>query len=82
MRSNHTIEVHRPGEQVPKSGIYKVSHRGHHHDHEVTCVSGERFPPCHQCGDMVRFSLVIAARSVRRHIHFYVGEDAMLNSAA
>jgi hypothetical protein len=82
MGSGYTVENHRPGEQVPKSGIYKVSHRGHYHDHEVTCVSGEQFPRCHQCGDMVRFSLLIAAHDVRRHTHFYGGEDTRLNSAA
>ena len=71
MRSNFTVENYRPGEAVPKSGIYKVSHRGHHHDHEVTCYSGERFPECHRCRDGVRFSLLIAAHAVWRHCHFY-----------
>lgn len=82
MRSNYTVEIHRPGEEVPKSGIYKVSHRAHHHDHEVTCVSGEQFPRCHQCGDMVRFTLLIAAHDVHRHAHFHAGEDTMLHPAA
>lgn len=71
MRSSVRVPMYRPGEEVPKSGIYKVSHRGHHHDHEVTCLSGERFPECHSCKDEVRFSLLIAAHAVRRHGHFY-----------
>ena len=81
MGSNFRVQEYRPGEQVPKSGIYKVSHSGHHHDHEVTCVSGEEFPPCHQCGEQVRFSLLIAAHAVQRHAHFYPGEQALMNSA-
>lgn len=79
MRSSFKVQQFRPGEDVPKSGIYKVSHSGHHHDHEVTCLSGERFPDCHQCGDRVRFSLLIAAHAVQRHTHFYQG-DAQLQA--
>ena len=80
MRSNFRVQMFRPGEDVPKSGIYKVSHCGHHHDHEVTCFSGERFPECHQCGDGVRFSLLIAAHAVWRHMHFYCGNDLQLRA--
>jgi hypothetical protein len=82
MRSSFSVQMYRPGEEVPKSGIYKVSHRGHHHDHEVTCVSGEDFPRCHQCGEQVRFALLIAAHAVRRHGHFHSSEQAMMNSVA
>ena len=81
MGPNATTRMYRPGEAVPKSGIYKVSHRGHHHDHEVTCLSGERFPECHQCGELVRFSLLIAAHAIGRHTHFLAGIEALLNSA-
>ena len=77
MRSNFTVQMFRPGEEVPKSWIYKVSHKGHHHDHEVTCVSGDQFPSCHHCGDQVRFSLLIAAHAVLRHTHFFPGEQAI-----
>lgn len=82
MRSRVVVQTYRPGEEVPRSGIYKVSHRGHHHDHEVTCVSGEDFPSCHQCGDQVRFSLLIAAHAVRRHTHFFGDEQTMMKSSA
>jgi hypothetical protein len=64
------VQMYRPGEEVPKSGIYRVRHQGHHHDHEVTCISGEQFPECKQCKGGVRFSLIIAARAIERHIHF------------
>jgi hypothetical protein len=60
-----------PGDKVPKSGIYAVLHDDDHDDtHEVTCIAGKRFPPCHGCGDEVRFTLVRAARHVSRHRHF------------
>jgi YjzC-like protein len=59
-----------PGEEIPRSGIYVVKHHGHHHDHEVTCLSGERFPECRDCKRKVRFSLVVAARAIKRHTHF------------
>lgn len=78
MRSNFTVQTYRPGEEVPKSGIYKVSHRGHHYDHEVTCVSGEQFPPCRECKEQVRFSLLVAAHAIGRHTHFHRGEMANL----
>ena len=81
MPADFAVQMYRPGDRVPKSGIYKVSHLGHHHDHEVTCVSGEQFPRCHQCGEQVRFSLLIAAHAIGRHMHFFSGRDAMMNSA-
>ena len=64
------VHMYKPGEDVPKSGIYRVRHTGHHHDHEVTCISGEQFPECNRCKGGVRFSLMIAAHAVDRHMHF------------
>ena len=32
----------KPGEIVPDSGIYKCTKCGN----EITCVEGDRFPPC------------------------------------
>ena len=61
----------KPGDEIPRSGIYRVTHAGHHYDHEVTCLSGQPFPLCHQCGDRVRFTLIIGAHDIRRHVHFY-----------
>ena len=60
----------KPGEKVKKSGIYKVIHQPGSHvvsDHEVTCVAGKPFPPCNDCSENVRFTLVRAARSVVTH---------------
>ena len=39
-------EVFKPGEEVPRSGIYRVIHdTNHSQEHEVTCVYGKVFPP-------------------------------------
>jgi hypothetical protein len=51
-------QVFEPGEECSLSGIYRVVHDlGHAKDHEVTCVYREKFPPCPNCGDQVRFVL-------------------------
>ncbi len=36
------------GQIVPESGIYKCTNS--RCGNEVTCVKGERFPPCAKCG--------------------------------
>ena len=49
-------KLYRPGDAVDRSGIYRVSHdRQHTEDHEVTVISGRRFPPCRSCGDHPRY---------------------------
>lgn len=64
-------DIYRPGQEVPASGIYTVVHdRVHRDTHEVTCVKGERFPPCNKCGEHPRFQLVRAAHHIRNHEHF------------
>ena len=65
------VEFYKPGDSVPYSGIYRVIHDFHHHQHEVTCLSGDAFPECQECGQGVRFSLVAPARSIRKHVHFH-----------
>ncbi len=53
---------YKPGDEVPRSGIYKVIHdRRHTQEHEVTVIKGKRFPPCNHCGNHPRFELVRAA---------------------
>ena len=60
----------KPGEKVPHSGIYKVIHDpAHSEPHEVTCVYGKIFPPCHDCSHP-RFKLVRAAQHIERNEHF------------
>ena len=61
----------KPGDKVPKSGIYKVVHDGVHKDeHEVTAVLDEPFPPCNHCGHHPRFTLIRAANHLSHHEHF------------
>ena len=60
---------YKPGEDVPKSGIYKVTHDSHSPSHEVTCVYGKKFPPCRSCKHP-RFELVRAAHHIETHEHF------------
>jgi hypothetical protein len=56
-----------PGDAVPKSGIYRVIHDHHTQPHEVTCIYGKVFLPCHVCGQHSRFRLVTAAKHIERH---------------
>ena len=57
-------EEFKPGEKVPQSGIYRVIHdNAHAEPHEVTCVTGEPFPPCNSCGHP-KFVLVRAAHHI------------------
>lgn len=58
----------KPGQKCPQSGIYRVVHdKNHASPHEVTCVYGETFPPCRNCGSGVRFVLVRAAKHLTNH---------------
>ena len=64
-------DVFKPGEKVPRSGIYKVTHDSKHTgEHEVTCVFGKHFPPCNKCGQHPRFTLVRAAQHIDSNEHF------------
>lgn len=61
---------YKTGETVTSSGIYKVVHDKHTTEHEVTCVYGEKFPPCRSCGSKARFVLVKAAIHLKHNEHF------------
>jgi hypothetical protein len=64
-------DVFEPGEKVPRSGIYAVTHdRNHTQTHEVTCVFGKKFPPCNHCGAHPRFKAVRFAQHVEANEHF------------
>lgn len=61
---------YKPGDIVPISGIYTVTHdKNHHENHEVTCVKGKKFPPCAGC-DHPRFKLKHAAEHIEDHSAF------------
>ncbi len=58
-------EQFRPGNKVPHSGIYLVTHGGEHAPaHEVTCAFGSAFPHCAACGRDARFNLIRAAQHI------------------
>jgi len=59
-----TQEFH-PGQTVPESGVYRVSHDPIHPDmpHEVTVIKGRRFPTCRGCKG-ISFELVHAAKHI------------------
>ncbi len=62
-------KLYKPGETVPSSGIYRVTHDTRHSQpHEVTCVMGNPFP-CNHCGATPRFVLVRAASHIGNHDH-------------
>lgn len=63
----------KPGDKVPSSGVYKVSHQAHREEHEATLREGEEFPTCTVCERGVRFRLVQSARLIDRDRDF-VGE--------
>lgn len=61
---------YRPGDKVEQSGIYRVVHdQAHTQPHEVTCVYGKKFPPCHGCKHP-RFILVRAAQHIESNENF------------
>ena len=52
-------QEYRPGDIVPQSGIYTITHDPVHAEmpHEVTVVKGRRFPTCrHLQGDQLSSS--------------------------
>ena len=63
-------QVFKPGDICKQSGIYKVIHDPRHsQEHEVTCVNGKKFPPCHNC-EHPRFVLVRPAHHIETHEFF------------
>lgn len=61
---------YKPGDVVPQSGIYDVTHDPKHAEsHQVTCIEGERFPPCRGC-DHPRFHLAKSAVHVKEQRSF------------
>jgi hypothetical protein len=56
-------QVFKPGEIVPQSGIYTITHDPAHADmpHEVNVIKGRRFPTCRHCKG-ISFELAHAAK--------------------
>ena len=49
---------YKPGERAPHAGIYRTIHTAHRRTHENSFRKNQKFPPCKQCGDAVRFEPV------------------------
>jgi hypothetical protein len=60
----------KPGQIVPQSGVYKITHDPLHADmpHEVTVIKGRRFPTCRHCKG-ITFELAHAAKHVSEIDH-------------
>jgi len=64
-------DKYKPGDTVPRSGIYQVIHdQQHAPEHEVTVVTGRKFPPCNHCGEHPRFVAVRLAQHINENGHF------------
>jgi hypothetical protein len=65
------VEVFRPGNIAPHSGVYRATHAQQHAEpHYVTLLFGETFPLCLTCYKQVQFELAISAAHVNAHPHF------------
>lgn len=70
----------KPGDPVPKSGIYKVTHATEHEPvHTVTLLGGNIFPRCHGCVHP-HFELVQAAISAELHEQFKLTSENVPSS--
>lgn len=57
---------YKTGEEIPSSGVYRVTHSAHRLPHEVMLLRGEKFPKCQACSDPVAFRLLRAAKETTR----------------
>lgn len=53
----------RPGERVPRSGLYRVYHDAHRLMHEAALLRQDPFPFCRKCGTAVRFKFIRQLRN-------------------
>jgi hypothetical protein len=61
MDSDSSRKFYKPGQVVPKAGIYKVLHAEHRLPHKATFKARDKFPACSKCAANVRFELMAAA---------------------
>ncbi|HEV2961934.1 MAG TPA: hypothetical protein VG649_08940 [Candidatus Angelobacter sp.] len=57
-------KTYRSGEQVPSTGLYRVSHYQHRMPHDAVLRRGEVFPACNKCGERVTFKLSANAEPI------------------
>jgi hypothetical protein len=63
-------EVFKPGDKVPRSGIYQVTHYQHRIPHEAVVTAMQPFPVCRICGARVRYRLARGAEPIERDRDF------------
>ena len=68
-------QVYRPGDTVPRSGIYLVVHDQHRREHEAVVLDGAPFPECKHCGQDVSFRLLRSAAPIEND-HDFSGSDS------
>lgn len=73
--TSKSTDEFKPGDRVPVSGIYDVTHDkldgdDHALPHQVTAIAGMVFPPCRWCGGEVSFRLRHAAERLGSNGHF------------
>lgn len=51
-------------DEVPQTGVYRVTHHTHRLPHNVTLFEAQPFPRCAKCQEAVTFQLVQAAPAV------------------
>ena len=68
-------QVYRPGDTVPRSGIYRVVHAQHRGEHEAVVLDGAPFPACKHCRNNVSFRLLRSAAPIEKDRDFS-GSDA------
>lgn len=56
----------RTGQNVPESGIYRVTHGEHRLPHDVTLLKHQQFPRCSKCDRLVVFEPVHLAPLMER----------------
>jgi len=69
-RAEDLVEMFKPGDQVPASGVYRASHAKHMGAHYITALFGETFPTCLGCSKHVRFELALSAVYIYAHPQF------------
>ena len=70
-----TSHEFKPGDKVPKSGIYDVTHDkidgdDHALPHQMTLITDRVFPTCRGCHDGVRYRHHQAVEHIDTHDHF------------
>jgi hypothetical protein len=54
-------KLYKPGQVVPKAGIYKLVHAEHRLPHKASFKAHDKFPACGKCASKVPFKLLLAA---------------------